>query len=111
MEKEYKYLTITYTINELPKGKKGKKFFMLSDKINPRKYCLANIDFNNGRIVRLLEIERYGRSISILAMKSDKNVKWENVINTILIGLFNKSGAWDGDVIEKIKRSGVEVRR
>lgn len=70
MGNQYNFLTIKYIIRELPKENKGKKFYFLSDKKTPRKYCLAKIDFNDGRVVRVIEIKRYGKLISILSLES-----------------------------------------
>ncbi|MGF7060511.1 Tn7-like element transposition protein TnsE [Brassicibacter mesophilus] len=97
-------------IENLPEGKKGKRFAYLSDRLNKRKYVIGEISTNNKRY-NLIEIERQNRSLSILLLYSSKIVNWKKVYLSILLGLVNKSGAWDFSIINKMQKIGISSDR
>jgi hypothetical protein len=62
----------------------------------------------------LIEIERQGRALSILALFSligYDNSWWDNVIDKVLEGLVNNNGIWDTDIIDDLEKSGVRTGR
>ncbi|MGN4437704.1 Tn7-like element transposition protein TnsE [Bacillus cereus group sp. MYBK69-1] len=103
--------TIKVTTGVLPTGSEKRKFSYLDDGITNRKYIVASIELFNGRQYKVLEIERESRSLSMLILSSQISVEWISVIQNILLGLVDKSGAWAKELIMEIEREGIVVNK
>lgn len=102
--------SVEVLIKHLPEGKKGKKFAMLSDGESKRRYVVGKIDMNN-TTYSLIEIERENRSLSMLLLYSRYNVDWSKIYLTVALGLVNKSGAWDLQIVNSLQKMDVYANR
>ncbi|SNS68949.1 hypothetical protein SAMN05446037_101731 [Anaerovirgula multivorans] len=73
LNKHYSDISVSYIVDNLPEGLKGKKFSKLDDGLTPRRYVLAKISVSGKGIINVIEIERQGKSLSTLALTTPKN--------------------------------------
>jgi len=102
--------SVEVIIDYLPEGKKGKKFAFLSDGVTPRRYIVGKIVMND-TIYNLFEIERENRSLSMLLLYSRYNVNWRKIYLSVTLGLVNKSGTWELQIIGSLQKIGVYSNR
>ena len=69
-----------------------RSFAFLDDGITPRKYIVAYVKLRNGKEVALLEIERAGRSVSTLIIKSLNSSSVRQYIEHLLNYIILSSG-------------------
>ncbi|MGY2611206.1 Tn7-like element transposition protein TnsE [Bacillus pretiosus] len=103
--------SIKATTGVLPTGGEKRKFSYLDDGITNRRYIIASIELSDGRHYKVLEIEREIRSLSMLILSSKVSVEWSSVIQNILLGLVNKSGAWAKELIMEIEKESIVVNK
>lgn len=114
MQDNYPQIKINYYIGELPKGKRNKKFTYLYDNLTPRKYLMVTIILENKDVVHLLEIERQGKSLSILKLFSNNKITSQeltSIVNNVLIGLVNNNGSWCNKTLDRLYNKGIYNER
>jgi hypothetical protein len=109
----YKNIKASYSIDNLPDLKNGKNFSKLDDKVRLRKYLLSQIIINNKKTIYLIEVERYGKSLSTLIINPSihESENMQVITNEILEGLVEKNGVWDSNIIEKYNNRGFTFNR
>ncbi|MBY6917460.1 hypothetical protein FDB42_09045 [Clostridium botulinum] len=89
----------------------GRKFSYLRNGIDRRKCLIAEIFKINGDIFGIIEVQREGRLLSTLILKSD----FRNVLNLafeeLLNGLTYESGKWSNKVIENLEKRDIVIKR
>jgi hypothetical protein len=103
--------SVDIIVGNLPEGKIGKRFSRLSDGITKRRYAIGKITMIDGRECSLIEMEREGKALSMLLIKSYKKINWKWVYSRLLVGLVEESGKWSNGVIGNLERKGVIVIR
>ncbi|MFA2811722.1 Tn7-like element transposition protein TnsE [Bacillus mycoides] len=103
--------TIKVATGVLPIGNEKRKFSYLDDGITNRKYIVASVELFNRRQYKVLEIERESRSLSMLILSSTISVEWSSIIQNILSGLVDKSGAWARELIMEIESEDIIVKK
>lgn len=103
-------IEIIIIINYLPEIK-GYKFERLRDGITRRRYVIGRITMPNGKENSLIEIEREGKSLSMLLLQANRGVNWKWMYSELLIGLVKESGKWSNEIIEKIQQMKIVVIR
>lgn len=111
LQKRHDVKSVDIIVGDLPEGRTGKKFSRLSDGITKRRYAIGKITMMDSSECSLIEVERQGKALSMLVLKSNKLVKWEYVCSILLLGLVKDSGKWNNEIINKIINSGVELYR
>ncbi|WP_040327629.1 Tn7-like element transposition protein TnsE [Clostridium ihumii] len=86
-------------------------FSTLSDGETRRKYAIGKITMIDGTERSIIDIEREGRSLSILVLKVQDKVNWKWIYNRLLYGVVNESGIWSNNVINNVCRMGIKVNR
>ncbi|MBU5437090.1 hypothetical protein KQI42_03655 [Tissierella sp. MSJ-40] len=72
-------------INDLPEGKRGKKFTKLKDGQTNRKYVAGRIVLKDKREFNLIEIEREEKSLSMLLLCNSKRESWASICFKIVL--------------------------
>ncbi|WP_125006164.1 Tn7-like element transposition protein TnsE [Clostridium tagluense] len=111
LRKRYYIKSVDIIIGELQESRNGKRFSRLSDGISKRKYAIGKITMIDGRECSLIEVEREGRALSMLLIKSNDFVHWKKIYSILLLGLVNESGKWSNGEIDKIEKQGILVFR
>lgn len=101
---------VEVAITNLPLGNNN-KFAFLEDFITPRKYAIAKIVMVDGKERLIIEVERYGKALSMLILKADISIKWEGVCKIILEGLVKNSGIWNIENFSLISKLKIQVKR
>lgn len=90
----------------------GKKFSYVDDGRHRRRCILARVERKDRCIILLIEIEREGKTLSTLILTTNENKDWEKIYYKILLGLVNKSGKWNNDVLLQVeKNNNINVKR
>ncbi|MGG0456755.1 Tn7-like element transposition protein TnsE [Bacillus mycoides] len=95
----------------LPTRSEKRKVSYIYDGITNRKYIVASIELFNGRYYKVLEIKRESHSLSMLILSSIISVEWSSIIQSILAGLVDKSGACAKELIIEIENEGIIVKK
>lgn len=98
-------------INDLPEGKRGKKFSKLQDGETNRQYVVGKIIMKNGKEFSLIEVEREEKSLSMLLLHAIKPINWTSVYFKLTLGLVNKSGSWDSQGLKRLEMKGICSKR
>ena len=101
---------IEVAVASLPFGNNN-KFAFLSDSVTPRKYVIAKVIMKNGKERLIIDVERYGKNLSMLILKTNMSVKWDIISDMILEGLVRNSGSWNKRELIAITIREVEVIR
>ncbi|MDU5080991.1 Tn7-like element transposition protein TnsE [uncultured Tissierella sp.] len=98
-------------INDLPEGKRGKKFSKLQDGETNRQYVVGKIIMKNGKEFSLIEVEREEKSLSMLLLYAIKPIDWTSIYFKLTLGLVNKSGTWDSSSLKRLEMKGLYSKR
>lgn len=82
-----------------------RSFAFLDDGFTPRKYIVACVKLRNGKEVALLEVERAGRSVSTLIIKSLDGSNIKSHIEPLLKYIIFSSGSWLTEGLVKWEKS------
>ncbi len=112
LKENYPKIQISTSIGNVPFGNKSRRFTTLDDGATLRRYLLATIHLENRSIRYLLEVEREGKSLSILLLYTT-NIKQitKEIFSNILESLVDNGGTWDNVVLDKLKNKGIISRR
>lgn len=99
---EVKSLQNTYVKGELT-DIRDRSFTFLDDGITSRKYIVAYVRLRNGKEFALLEVERTGRSLSLMIFTVANFKVYKNEIEVALRGLIISSGSWMNEKITALK--------
>ncbi|MDK2804150.1 MAG: hypothetical protein PWR23_1154 [Peptostreptococcaceae bacterium] len=102
---------VKITINDLPEGKRGKKFSKLQDSKTNRQYVVGKVIMKNRKEYSLLEVEREEKSLSMLLLHSVETIDWTSICFKLTLGLVNKNGTWDSSSLKKLEMKGVYSKR
>lgn len=102
---------VKITINDLPDGKRGKKFSKLQDGRANRQYVVGKVITKNRKEFSLLEVEREEKSLSMLILHSTESIDWTSVYFKLTLGLVNKNGTWDSSSLKKLETKGIYSKR
>jgi hypothetical protein len=111
LEKKWSVASVEVIIRDLPEGKKGKKFSKLRDGVTKRRYIAGKITMKDNMTYSLIEVEREGKSLSMLLLYSMKITNWKRVYSSVTLGLVNKSGSWDPKVLSSLEKIDVYSNR
>ncbi|WP_234118187.1 Tn7-like element transposition protein TnsE [Clostridium hydrogenum] len=111
LEKRDNIKKVNIIIGKLPEGKRGKKFARLSDGVTRRKYAIGQVTMMDGGECSLIDVERENRALSMLILKADGKVNWNNIYSKLLIGLVDVSGKWSNEIIKSIEMKEIMVYR
>lgn len=111
LEKRADIKKVNIIIGELPEGKRGKKFARLSDGVTRRKYAIGQVTMMDGRECSLIDVERENRALSMLILKAEDKVNWEQIYSELLIGLVEASGSWSNKNFLQLRRRGCLITR
>jgi hypothetical protein len=89
----------------------GRKFSYLNDGVTRRRCVIGKVVTLDGREHSLIEVEREGKSLSMLIIIGSEQVDWAWVYKNLLNGLVRASGKWSNNSINKIKIMGSEIYR
>lgn len=103
--------TIDFKIEDLPILEESRKFSFLDDGITRRKYALGSVQLLNGRHYFIVEIEREYKSLAMLILQAQREIKWDNVIEQVLENLVKDSGAWLKESLKEIEDKGVTIQK
>ncbi len=81
----------------------NRSFSFLDDGITPRRYIVAYIGLWNGKEAALLEVERAGRSLSLLLFTDASFKVYKKEIEFALRGLVFSSGSWVNENTKAVK--------
>ncbi|WP_394231027.1 Tn7-like element transposition protein TnsE [Bacillus thuringiensis] len=111
MEQSPQVREIRVVIDVLPNGIGERKFTKLSDGITKRCYVIADILLINNQQFKIIEVEREGRSLSMLILSSLKLYNWEPIYNQLFTNLINDGGTWTSNLLKSLKIQGVQVKK
>ncbi|AKA71489.1 Tn7-like element transposition protein TnsE [Clostridium scatologenes] len=111
LEKREDIKKVNIIIGELPEGKRGKRFARLSDGVTKRKYTIGQVTMSNGREFSLIDVEREGKVLSMLMLRSDNNVNWNLIYSKLLFGLVDESGKWNNETINNAINNRIIIER
>jgi len=111
LEKRQAIKSVEIVIDYLKEGAKGKKFAKLKDGSTRRKFAIGKIITIDGRVSCLLEIEREGRSLSMVLLKTNISINWRKIHSIMLQGLVNESGKWSNRAWIILENKGIQVLR
>ena len=103
--------TINIQLGSLPTLDGNRKFSYLENGIAPRRYALATVSLFNGKELKVLEVERENRALSMLILSSTVSVNWNQLIDGLLLNLVNSSGTWEREVLGDLERRNIVVRK
>ena len=107
--KEVQFINIQ--LSSLPIGDGKRVFSYLEDGITPRRYALATVSLFNGKELKVLEVERENRALSILILSSTVSINWNQLIDSLLLNLVNSSGTWEREVLRNLERKNVVIQK
>lgn len=107
--KEVQFINIQ--LSSLPIGDGKRVFSYLEDGITPRRYALATVSLFNGKELKVLEVERENRALSILILSSTVSINWNQLIDSLLLNLVNSSGIWEREVLRNLERKNVVIQK
>lgn len=108
LEKEPTIVRVDIIVGDLPGDR---AFSKLNDGITKRRYAIGKVTMVDGRECSLIEIEREEKALSMLMLKANTFINWDQVYSKLLIGLVNESGTWDRIIIESILSQGIMIIR
>ncbi|MEJ8555170.1 Tn7-like element transposition protein TnsE [Tepidibacter sp. Z1-5] len=103
LEKKWDIECVEVIIRDLPEGKKGKKFSRISDGLTKRRYTVGKMVMKNNSTYNLIEVEREGKSLSMLLLYSLSDIDWERIYSSVTLGLVNKCGSWDSKMLKYLE--------
>lgn len=89
----------------------GRKFSHLKDGINRRRCIIGRILKTNREMIGIIEVEREGKALSTLIVKSNNKMIKNIVYDELLEGLIFESGKWSNKKINKLKIKGIKIER
>ncbi len=95
--------------NVLPEGLGDRKFTKLSDGVTKRRYVIAEVYMMNGKLFKIIEVEREQRSLSMLVLSSSTIQEWKYIYDLLLSRLVNESGVWSSKSLKVIETRGVKI--
>lgn len=107
--KEVQFINVQ--LSSLPIGDGNRVFTYLEDGITPRRYALATVSLFNGKELKVLEVERENRALSMLILSSTVSINWNQLMDSLLLNLVKSSGTWERDVHESLERKYIVVRK
>lgn len=108
LKKEPNVDNVEIIVGELP-GYRA--FSTLSDGETRRKYAIGKITMIDGSERSIIDIEREGRSLSILVLKVQDKVNWKWIYSKLIYGVVNESRVWSNKDIEDIINIGIIIER
>ncbi|GAA0759013.1 hypothetical protein GCM10008907_23500 [Clostridium sartagoforme] len=100
--------SVEIDIVELPLGR---KFSYLNDGVTRRRCVIGKVVTMNGKEHSIIEIEREGRSLSMLIITANEECDWEWIYKKILHGLVKESGNWSHEVFLIIHQRNIVIKR
>lgn len=100
--------SVQINIVELPLGR---KFSYLNNGVTRRRCVIGKVVTSDGEEHSLIEVEREGKSLSMLIITTNRQVDWEWVYKKILHGLVKASGKWSNKVFILLAKQGVIIKR
>lgn len=81
----------------------NRSFSFLDDSITHRRYIVAYIGLWNGKEAALLEVERAGRSLSLLLFMDASSKVYKKEVELALRGLIFSIGSWASENTKAVK--------
>ncbi|MGN2338993.1 Tn7-like element transposition protein TnsE [Clostridium cagae] len=100
--------SVKIKIFELPLRR---KFSYLSDGVKRRKCLVGEIVRIDGKMFSIVEVERDGKSLSTLILKTNSQVNMDWIYEKLLYGLIYESGKWSNEVIENLEKINIAIDR
>ncbi len=108
LEKEPNVDNVEIIVGELPRYR---PFSTLSDGETRRKYAISKITVIDGSEKGVIDIEREGRSLSMLILIAEETVNWKWIYSKLLYGVVNESGVWNNNDIEELTKLMKNIKR
>lgn len=108
LKKEPNVDNVEIIVGELP-GYRA--FSTLSDGETRRKYAIGKITMIDGSERGVIDMEREGRSLSMLILVAEETVNWKWIYSKLLYGVVNESGVWNNNDIEELTKLMKNIKR
>lgn len=89
----------------------GRKFSYLNNGVDRRKCLIVEILKINGDICGILEVQREDKLLSTIILKGKLKNTLSFAYEELLNGLVYESGKWSNEIIEKLMRGNVMIKR